>query len=92
MSRRNAGNVDVFTAKIKARTPCTCGAKRWFNCTCDYDEMVYEASGPEWTLADADIPSPAFVRYVRNQHPTWDLIYTATPAYLDAEYKKALRG
>lgn len=82
-----------MTTKITARAPgCSCKARRWFECSCDLEAIVYEAEGHPWEIEDIGIPTPAFVAYVAALHPGWDLIRLPGPEYLSAEYAAALRA
>lgn len=80
-----------MTTRITARSPgCSCGARRWFNCSCYRESVVYEAKGHPWEIEDTGIPTPAFVAHVAGLHPDCDLIFLPGPAYLSAEYRAAL--
>lgn len=79
----------MSAATIRARTNCTC-TRAWFDCRCDAEETVYDASGHPWTIEDTPIPSPAFVAYVAKMHPGATLVHIQGPAYLAAEYAAAM--
>lgn len=65
-----------MSARITVRSPaCTCTARRWFDCTCDREETVYDAAGHPWEIEDIGVPTLEFVAYVVALHPAADLIY-----------------
>lgn len=54
---------------VEVRTPCTCGASRWFLCHCATVIAVYEVDVFD-TIANKDQ-----IRWIHAQHPGMDLIY-----------------
>lgn len=79
-----------MSAWIKARGPaCTCKARDWWLCSCHEEGVDYEAAGHPWEIEETGIPTPAFVAYVAERHPGWDLIHLPLPDYLSAEYRAA---
>lgn len=64
--------IDAFgngTKDVEVRTPCTCGARRWFLCTCASVVAVYEVDVFD-TVTDR-----GQVQWIHQQHPGMDLIY-----------------
>ncbi len=57
------------TQDIEVRTPCTCGASRWFLCTCATVVAVYEVD-----VFDT-IPNREQIAFIEHAHPGHDLIY-----------------
>jgi hypothetical protein len=60
------------TALITVLTHCTCGATRWFHCSCA--SVVAEYDAPLFDGIEG-CPSPAAVAYVESQHPGHPLRY-----------------
>jgi hypothetical protein len=79
-------------ATVSARPPCTCNARRWFECRCVSDGFTYTGEGHPWEIEDIGIPTPHFVAHVAKLHPGWDLVYADGPAYLADRYAAALQG
>ncbi len=57
------------TKDIEVRTPCTCGAKRWFLCNCATVVAVYEVD-----VFDT-VTNREQVAFIHATHPGMDLIY-----------------
>lgn len=57
------------TQDVEVRTPCTCGAKRWFLCNCASIIAVYEVDVFD-TIVDK-----AQIAQIHAAHPGADLIY-----------------
>lgn len=60
------------SALIAVLTPCTCGASRWFHCTCA--SIVAEYDAPVFDEIDG-CPAPWAVAWVESQHPGCPLRY-----------------
>ena len=67
---------------------CTCGAKQWFQCSCQGGQ-TYTANGHPWEIEDMGAPTPEFVAYVAKRHPGAALRFIELP-HLANEYKVAL--
>lgn len=57
------------TKDVEVRTPCTCGAPRWFFCHCATIVAVYEVDVFD-TVTDR-----AQIAQIHAAHPGMDLIY-----------------
>lgn len=62
--------VEEHKTRVLVRTPCTCGAKRWFSCHCAEDIAEYLC----YTSAPMR-PSPQDLDYIWKKHPGMTLIY-----------------
>ena len=58
---------------ITVTTACTCGAKRWFYCTCSTVVARYECAPAGEDFRDE--PHPEAIAAARRRHPGMDLVY-----------------
>lgn len=63
------------TADVTVRPPCTCHARRWFECRCFEWEERYTGPGIDHTGA----PRLEFLAALRDLYPGADMIYLRLP-------------
>lgn len=75
--------MDNKTALVTVLTKCTCGAERWFNCTCAEVVAEYDCA-----LFDdvAGAPHPTQVALIQKEHPGCEFRYLS----LGAEHQRAI--
>lgn len=71
------------TALVTVTTKCTCGAARWFSCTCAEVVAEYDCA-----LFDdvAGVPHPKQVALIQREHPDCEFRYLS----LGAEHQRAI--
>jgi hypothetical protein len=86
--RRTRESTMTTTATITVLTTCTCGAARWFSCTCatvvaEYDAPLFDDM--------RGVPAPAAVAWVERQHPGCSFRYLKVGSAFDFHLEAARR-
>jgi len=68
-------SITVYPRIIVQEPACSCGAKHWFQCKCYRGRIKYEFTGDPGRI----MPNSEQIAYVRQLHPTADLIYIWQP-------------
>lgn len=63
--------MEATEAIITVRTPCTCGASRWFMCDCAETIARYKCD----PLDGTGMPTPEHAQWVADEHPGMALCY-----------------